>query len=123
MKTIRRFMVAMAVVFATPTLAHHSFAMFDMQKQVSLTGTVKEFQFNNPHCFIQLMVKGKGEPEEWSIEMGAPAHLIRQGWNPSTLKRGDKITVVVNPLNHGGNGGNYVSATNANGQRVGVSHE
>lgn len=119
MKIILSLIAVAAVLSGTPAQAHHSFAMFDMQNQLSLTGTVREFQFNNPHCFIQLVVAGD-QPVEWSVEMGAPAHLIRQGWNAGTLKPGDKITVVINPLHDGGSGGNYVSAVNAEGKVVGA---
>ena len=95
--------------------------MFDVGKRLTLAGTVKEFQFGNPHCFIQLMVQGEdGTLTEWSIEMGSPSHLIRHGWKVSTIKAGDKISVVVNPLRDGGKGGNYVSATDADGKAVGA---
>lgn len=101
---------------APPVLAHHSFAMFDSDKSVTLTGTVKQFQFNNPHCFIQLMVPQGNTTAEWSIEMAAPAHLVRSGWTRNTVKEGDKITVIVHPLREGTLGGGYVSGTRQNGE-------
>ena len=108
------------ILTSAPGWAHHSFSMFDLQRQISLTGTVREFQFNNPHCFIQLVVETDGRPEEWSIEMGAPAHLIRQGWKHSTLRPGDKISITINPLRNGGKGGNYVAAS-SEGRALGVA--
>lgn len=98
--------------------AHHSFAMFDRDKTVTVSGTVKEFQFTNPHCWIQLLVAGGATPVEWSIEMAAPAHLINAGWNKRTLKPGDKITVTMRPLRDGKNGGSFMSATDQNGHTI-----
>ena len=74
---------------AIPALAHHSFAMFDAQKTMTLEGTVKDFQWTNPHSWILLMVNNaEGRAEQWAIEMGGPAGLARQGWRPKTLTPG-----------------------------------
>jgi Family of unknown function (DUF6152) len=111
---------ATMLLAAMSAIAHHSNSMFDSQTSVTLSGTVKEFQFTNPHCFIQLVAPNlNGDATEWSIEMGAPAHLLRAGWKPRTLKPGDKLTVVIHPLKDGGRGGNYVSAKRADGTLVG----
>ncbi len=100
--------------------AHHSMAMFDQQKQVTLTGTVREYQWTNPHCYIQLQVKdATGKTVEWSMEMGAPMYLYAHGWRPSTLKAGDKITVIINPLRNGNPGGVIVDATTPDGKSLG----
>src|SRR5215510_5540437 len=70
---------------AIPALAHHSFAMFDALKTVTLEGTVKEFQWTNPHSWILMMVKNpQGADEQWAIELGTPAGLRHQGWVPKT---------------------------------------
>jgi hypothetical protein len=95
--------------------AHHSAAMFDEQKSVTVPGTVRLFQWTNPHCWIQMLVSGPGEPTEWSIELGSPAQLYNKGWKPGTLKAGDKIIVVIHPLRDGTNGGVFVSATDVAG--------
>jgi hypothetical protein len=91
-----------AMLTASSALAHHSHAMFDSDKRVTLVGTVKEFEWNNPHCWIQLFVPDPNDPKapplEWSVEMGAPIQLLRHGWKLGTLKAGDKITVVVKHL-------------------------
>jgi hypothetical protein len=95
-------------------------AMFDQTKTVSLTGTVREFQWTNPHCYIQLMVKdASGATSEWSLEMGAPMYLYAAGWRPSTLKAGTAITVTVNPLRDGKPGGVVITATMADGKPIG----
>jgi hypothetical protein len=73
--------------------------MFDQDHKIMVTGTVREFQWTNPHCYIQLMVADKGgRPEEWSLEMAAPLYLQQRGWRPSTLKPGDKVTITLSPL-------------------------
>ncbi len=100
--------------------AHHSMAMFDQQKTLKLTGTVSAFQWTNPHCYIQLMVKdAAGKDVEWSLEMGAPMYLYAAGWRPSTLKAGSAITVTVNPLKDGKPGAVVVTATFADGKPIG----
>ena len=82
-----------------PALAHHSFAMFDQTKEVKLVGTVKEFQWTNPHAFIHVEVTPSGGASEtWDIELNSPNNLKRQGWKPTSLKVGDKVTVMANPL-------------------------
>jgi Family of unknown function (DUF6152) len=111
-------MVAMG--FSGAAHAHHSFAMFEADKQVTLAGTVREFQFTNPHCWIQLLVPkddGSGAVE-WSIEMAAPAHLVRSGWSRATVKAGDKISVVIHPLKDGTAGGSFVSAVDGAGRAL-----
>ena len=105
---------------AAPALAHHSMAMFDQTKTVTLSGTVKEFQWTNPHCYIQLMVKdASGRDVEWSLEMGAPMYLYAKGWRPSVLKAGMPIKVTINPLRNGDPGGVVLTATTADGKQIG----
>ena len=119
MNTVRAFMGAAALLTACAVHAHHSGAMFDAQKSVSLDGSVKDFRWGNPHCWIQLLVHQDGKDQEWSIEMGSTTQLFRSGWRPRTLKPGDKVTVVVHPLRDGTAGAQFVSATGADGAEVG----
>jgi hypothetical protein len=105
---------------ALPATAHHSGVMFDDGKSVTLVGTVKAYQWTNPHCWIQVLVPGPAGPQEWSVEMGAPYELFRGGWRPTTLKAGDSIKVIVRPMRDGSHGGLYVSATDANGKPFGI---
>jgi hypothetical protein len=114
-------MLVMAANLAPGTaIAHHSGAMFDSARTVSLQGTVKAFQWTNPHSFIQILVEGPKGAVEWSVEMGSPSQLYRSGWRPSSIRVGEKLTVVINPLRDGTNGGVFVSATAADGQPVGA---
>ncbi len=80
---------------------------------------MREFQFGNPHCFIQLLVSDGNNVVEWSIELASPAHLIRSGWNRITVKPGEKLTVTINPSRAGDNGGRFVSALRDDGRPIG----
>src|SRR3546814_7020369 len=74
---------AAAVLAASPALAHHSFAMFDQRRITTLEGTVTEFQWTNPHAFIEMDVRAGGKVTHWSIELNSPNNLKRQGWTRS----------------------------------------
>src|SRR5690606_36963696 len=116
------FTLTYAAVLATgPTAeAHHSAAMFDLAAQTTLTGTVREFQWTNPHCYIQLLVPdASGAEQEWSLEVAAPMHLQRLGWRKSTLYAGDRITVSFHPQRNGGKGGEVKEATAEDGRPLG----
>lgn len=110
---------ALLLGFSGLACAHHSFAMFDLTRSVTLVGTVTQFQWTNPHSYIELNVPGsQGGPARWSVEMNSPNNLRREGWRSSTLKRGDKVTVVVNPLRNGKKGGLFVSVKLPNGKMI-----
>ncbi|HVY64729.1 MAG TPA: DUF6152 family protein [Gammaproteobacteria bacterium] len=121
MNVLRKlFVLGMSLVVAGAAWAHHSFAMFDLEKEVTVEGTVKEFQWTNPHCWLQVMVPdGKGGVKEWSFEMGAMGMLARTGWKSSTLKPNDKVTVVMNPLKSGGQSGRLLKVTLPDGRVMG----
>ena len=102
------------------TAAHHSFAPFDLTRDITLVGTIKEVQFTNPHVWIQLLVPdGKGGQVEWSIEAGAPGMLLRTGWKPNTLKPGDPVTIVTHPARSGATNGSLVRVTMQDGRVLG----
>src|SRR5215510_12918896 len=111
----------MAVVMcALPAKAHHSFAMFDAEKTIAIEGTVKEFQWTNPHSWIHLTVPdSEGKPVLWSIELGAPTGLARQGWVPKTLTPGMKIKLLIHPLRDGYTGGQFLHVTLPDGRQLG----
>src|SRR5215510_10921010 len=111
--------VALLLV-AGSAVAHHSPVMFDRSKRVTLTGTVKEFSWTNPHASIQLTVtNAKGGAETWGVEMNSPNNLFKQDWKSNTVKFGDKVSVVVNPLRAGEHGGLFVSIKLADGRVLG----
>ena len=103
--------------------AHHNQAAFNGNVVTTVVGTVKEFQWTNPHCWIQVLVPDpsnpSAEPVEWGIEMGAPVELMRKGWKPGSLNPGEKVTIVVNPLRDGQHGGLVVSVTGPDGRIIG----
>jgi len=100
--------------------AHHSSAGIDRNKRVTLNGTVKEFRWANPHSWIDLDVaNAKGVVETWSIEMTSPTFLVRSGWKSTTLKTGDKVSVIVQPMRDGTPGGLFVSVTLPDGKVLG----
>jgi len=108
----------MLSVTAMAVQAHHSFAMFDQSQRVTLKGTVTEFQWTNPHAFIHVDVPAAdGRSELWQIELNSPNNLKRQGWKSSSVKVGDKITLIANPLRDMSDhkGGLFIKLTLADG--------
>jgi len=107
-----------AVLAAVPALAHHSFAMFDQRKIMTLDGTVAEFQWTNPHAFIEIDVAAAGATQRWSIELNSPNNLKRQGWTRAALKRGDRISLRMNPLRDGSHGGLFLDVRLPDGRTL-----
>ena len=101
------------VPLAAPASAHHSFAMFDSSKTVTLDGVVKEFEWTNPHVGLSLVTapKGGAAGEEWSAELTSPGNLSRIGWTRRSLKPGDHIVLEISPLRDGQRGGSFKKAT------------
>lgn len=105
------------VAFCAPAMGHHSGAMFDRSKKVSISGTVKEFQYTNPHSWLLLMVRDQGgKSTVWSFEAEGPSSLLRAGIKASTFAPGDKVTVIANPMKDGRPAGAMVSTTKADGK-------
>jgi hypothetical protein len=108
------------MLVAIPARAHHSFAMFDTTKRVTLAGTVTAFEWTNPHAYIELDVPDeKGTVTHWSIELGSPSILMQGGWKFKDLKYGDKITAIVSPLKNGTSGALLSSITMPDGRVLG----
>ncbi len=113
--------LALACVLAWPVLAHHSYTMFDMDKDATLEGTVKEVQWTNPHIWVQLLVRdaATGKEVEWSIEGNSPNMLARAGWTRHALSAGDKVVMVVHPVKSGGKGNSgSLAAATVNGKKI-----
>lgn len=121
MRALRLSLVAAIAIGAVSAVAgHHSFAAFDRTRQITLTGVVKEFQWNNPHAWIQIIVTDeKGRQTEWGLECGSPNMMARTGWKRTTLKPGDKVTAVANPLKDGRPNGSLVRITLPDGRVLG----
>ena len=99
------------LAMGAPASAHHSFAMFDALHPKEISGTVKEFRFVSPHTILIVTVKGQdGVEKEWILEGGAPGLQVREGLTSKSLKPGDEVTVTINPLHSGAEGGSYQPA-------------
>lgn len=116
---IKLILAGVVIMHAMPAFAHHSFAMFDAEKTLTLKGTVKVFNWTNPHTFLVMMVPTAEGPQQWSIEMGPPVLLAKQGWVPKSIKPGDKISATVHPLRDGTNGGRYLTVALPDGKIMG----
>jgi hypothetical protein len=114
---IAPFAAFATVAFATPAFAHHSLAMFNQEVTITLSGTVKELEWIQPHSWLHMMIPdANNRPQEWSFEMGGIGQLANQGWTRDLVKPGDKLTITVHPLKDGSRGGQYLGAQLADGK-------
>lgn len=132
MQTVKHTVLALALAFAftcvraSAASAHHSFAMYDQTKLVNLVGTVKEFQWTNPHVILWLVKdqdpragEATHEEELWTIELPtSTGNLARMDWSKHSLVPGDHVTVELNPLRDGRHGGSFKKATVAGSGKV-----
>lgn len=108
--------IALAAL-ATPALAHHSFAMFDNTRSVTLHGTVTKFQWTNPHGYLEIDAEdGKGGIKHYTMEMTSPNMMSRGGWTSRTIKTGDIVTAIMAPLRDGQAGGLLLEVTLPSGK-------
>ena len=109
-----------AAAFAAPAVAHHSFAMFDAEKTVTLQGTVKEFEWVNPHSWLRVMVNDEktGKPALWLFELSSPTRLVTMGLRADSMKPGDIVTVTFHPMKDGTRAGQFIQAVLADGKKV-----
>jgi hypothetical protein len=113
---VRCVVAGLFATLSAPVLAHHSVAMFDLTRNVTIEGTVKEFQFTNPHSWLQIMVNNSdGTTVEWDFEAQGPSSLLRVGIKAKTFSPGDKVTVVAHPMKDGRTAGALITATAADG--------
>jgi hypothetical protein len=111
---------AMALSVSSPAWSHHSHAMFDHDKEMTITGTVAEWVFRNPHVFLYVDTKtDKGETVRYTVEMSNITNMLKVGFAATTFKAGDSVTVTMHPLVDGRPGGNYIVATSADGKQFG----
>lgn len=108
-------LMTLALLPATGS-AHHSFGMFDSSKEIWLEGRIKEFQWTNPHAWIQVLVTdASGKEVEWSLEGGSPNILSRNGWKRTVLQPGDKVRILLHPLRSGEPGGSFLEVHKEDG--------
>ena len=119
---MRIFTALAALAMTAAAFAHHSFAMYDHEHQVKLNGTVKVFQWTNPHVYIELdgrNVKVDGsQNQHYTIECASPGILNRVGWKFNMVKPGDTVTLIVAPLRSGEAGGLLKQITLADGRKL-----
>jgi uncharacterized protein DUF6152 len=114
-------LIAIAVAaFTAPAIAHHSFAMFDDQKTVTLQGTVKEFEWVNPHSWLRITVSDEktGKAAVWALELSSPSRLVTMGMHADSVKPGDVVSVTFHPMKDGTRGGQFMQATLPGGKQI-----
>jgi Family of unknown function (DUF6152) len=101
--TISSVVFASALLFGPEAaLSHHGWAAFSSESQITLTGTLTDFHFVNPHSVVEFKVKdAQGKLQPWEGEMTSPSHLAPRGWTAASLQVGDKITVTGYPAKNG----------------------
>jgi hypothetical protein len=102
MKMRRIAVTAAAALFSMTVLAHHSFALYDQAKLTALSGTVHDWAWANPHCWLVIdLTKADGKTEQWALAGSSPNMMSRWGWNAADIKVGDKIQVDAHPAKDG----------------------
>ena len=119
LKVVPAMVAGLFLIAAVPSFSHHSFVMFETSKRIELTGKVTAFEWTNPHAYIEIDVPDGDQTKHWSVELGSPSILMQSGWKHRSLKAGDKVTVVINPLKNGDPGGLLIYATLPDGQSLG----
>lgn len=114
---MRHILVACALGMSAAASAHHSYSVFDLTQQRSVSGSIAKVEWSNPHTFVWVYVPGKrGQQDLYAFENGSVNMLKRYGWTASTLAVGEKVTVKYFPLRDGRNGGSFIQATHADGR-------
>jgi hypothetical protein len=105
-------LAASLLLASSPISAHHGTSGYDMEKVITLTGTVTNFNWSNPHCLVHIDVKdGKGEVKDWIVELAAPTLMVRSGWTKDSLKAGDEVIAETHPAKNGATTGLSASST------------
>jgi len=115
---IAGFLAIAITSFALEVQPHHSFSMFDSSKMITVNGTLTEFEWTNPHCWLHVAVTdaATGRTFDWAFEMGSIGQVAAQGWKSDTVKPGEKITIEAHPMKDGSRGGQYQGAKLTDGR-------
>lgn len=114
------FLVGLAAAWASSAYAHHSFAMFDGDKLLTLDGTIYSVEWKNPHGWFWIAVKNdKGDTDVWGLEGASAGQFTRLGFSKSDFVAGTKVKVEIHPLKDGRTGGQFLRMTFPDGRQVG----
>jgi hypothetical protein len=118
LKVLSLTAIAVAALTA-PAFAHHSFAMFDAEQTLTFQGTVKEFEWRNPHAWLRVTVNDEksGKPVLWALELSSPARLVTMGMRADSVKEGDAVSVTFHPMKDGTRGGQFTRRCSRAGSR------
>ena len=120
MKNKTLILTGLLVFGTSAAVAHHSYSAFEMTGEKTISGTIKKFDWSNPHSWIWIDVANEqGNVDTWGIEGMSPNFLSRRGWTRTTLKPGDKVSITIHPLKNGEHGGSFVSAKRPDGEVLG----
>lgn len=112
-----------ALTLSVPLLAHHGNAAFDVGKRVTVTGTVTEWLWANPHCWLKVDAKDdEGNITHWVAETNNAPDMIERGWSMHTFKPGDEVTLTVEPVKNGRPAGKVLEVVLPNGQKLGMAY-
>jgi len=112
-------LAGVSLVTSDGAWAHHSFALFDKHRMVTLQASVRKVQWSNPHVYLFVEAQdGTGKPKEYTVECTSVVDLTRSGWKRDTIKPGDRVTIEMYPLRDGALGGLFDSAILANGKKI-----
>ena len=121
-KLLALFITAGVLAISLPAVAHHGAASFDTGKQVMLKGTVTEWIWANPHCFLKFdATDDTGTVRNWAVETQNPTSMSQRGWRRTSFKTGDQVTVTLEPVKNGAPVGRVISVITAGGQRLGTA--
>jgi hypothetical protein len=115
--TLMALMAAVGLIATAPLAAHHGAATFDTGKELKMQGTVTEWVWSNPHCFLKFDVTEQdGTVRHWTVETSNPPDMVNRGWSRRSFKGGEKVTVVVEPVKSGNPVGRLLTVTLPDGK-------
>ncbi len=104
-------------LFAFPAFGHHSITMYDRTVETSITGTVTEWEWTNPHCWLHVLVEDENSTARlWTLEANSTGQMARGGWTADSVKAGDQVTVIMNPIRDGARAGRLGSVRFSDGR-------
>jgi hypothetical protein len=123
MKTVGTWALLAILLVSAPLFAHHGNASFDAGKKLELKGTVTEWVWANPHCWLKFDVKDEsGKVVNWVAETSNAADMVERGWSKQIFKPGDQVTVTLEPVKTGKPVGRVLTVLLPNGRTLGLGY-